>query len=116
MINEVNIIFNWVFESDYEPNQCRLGIYWLSCIRAVVVASNISVFPGRTIADITPQIICFACDYCDLFPDKIMLVEHYSIGNVLDRDVYFHLLFVNNKITRYGISKDELICLIGKPI
>ena len=116
MIDEETIIINWLSEEDDELNQYRLRIYWLSWIRAVVVASNITVFPCRRIIDITPQIICFACDYCDRFPDKIMLVEHYSLANVLDGDVYFHLLFVNNEITRYDMSKDELTCLIGKPI
>ena len=115
-MDEANIILNWEFESDYEPNQCRLRIYWLSWIRAVVIASNITVFPGRRIADITPEIIYLACEYCDLFPDKIMLIEHYSIGNVRNGDVYFHLLSVNNEIIRYDISQDKLTWLIGKPI
>ena len=119
--DEVKIIINWLSEKDDELNQYRLHIYRLNWIRAVIVVSNITVFPGRTIADITPRIICFACDYCDLFADKIMLVEHYSISNVPNEnvpneDVYFHLLFANNEVTRYEISEDELTRLIGKPI
>ena len=114
--DEVKIIVNWLSKEDDELNQYRLRIYQLNWIRAVVVVSNITVFPGRKIADITPRIICFACDYCDLFPDKIMLVEHYSISNLPDGDVYFHLLFVNNETIRHEISKDKLAWLIGKPI
>ena len=115
-MDEANIIIYWLSPEDNRFNQYRLRIYWLSWIRAVVIASNITVFPGRTIADITPEITCLACEYCDLFPDKIMLVEHYSISNVPNGDVYLHLLSVNNEIIRYDISEDELTCLIGKPI
>ena len=115
-MDEAKIIVNWLSPEDNKFNQYCLRIYWLSWIRAVVVASNITVFPGRRIADITPRIICLACEYCDLFPDKIMLVEHYPISNVPNGDVYFHLLSVNNEIIRYDISKDKLAWLIGKPI
>ena len=116
MTDEVKIIVNWLSQEDDELNQYHLHIYWLNWMRAIVVASNVTLFPGRTIDDITARIICLSCDYCDLLPDKIMLVEHYPLENMLDEDVYFHLLFVNNQVIRYDISKDELSWLIGKPI
>ena len=114
-MEEVKTIVNWLSEDD-ELNQYRLRIYWISWVRAVVVASDITVLPGRKIADITPQIIRLVRDCFDLFPNQIMLVEHYSISNVSDGDVYLHLLSVNNEIIRYEISKNELMCLIDKQI
>ncbi len=111
LIEETKIIINWLCEDD-ELNQYRLRIYWLNWIQAVVVVSNITELPGRKIADITPRIICLVADCFDLFPSNIMLVEHYPRGNLLNKDVYFHVLFKNNETMRYLISKDELTRLI----
>lgn len=116
MIEEVKVIINWLSEEEDELNQYRLRIYWLSWIRAVVVASNITSLPGKKIADITPEIIHFVSNNFDLSVNKVMLVEHYPLANVADGDVYLHLLFVNHEVIRYEISKDKLTRLIGKPI
>ena len=112
--DKAKIIVNWLSPEDDELNQYRLRIYWLSWVRAVVVASDITVYPGRKIANITPRIICLVRNRFNLFPNQIMLVEHYPLASVLDADVYFHLLIVNNEVIRYEISKDELTLLIGK--
>ena len=114
-MEEVKTIVNWLSEDD-ELNQYRLRIYWIGWVRAVVVASDITVLPGRKIADITPRIIHLVKDCFDLFPNQIMLIEHYSISNVPNEDVYFHLLFVNDEVIRYEISKNKLMCLIDKQI
>lgn len=114
MFEEVEIIVNWLSEEDDEINQYRLRIYWLDWMRAVVIASNITVFPKRKIVDITPQIIRLVKNSFAVFPNKIMLIEHYPLSNVLGRDVYLHLLFFNNEVTRYEISKNELISITGK--
>ena len=98
---------------DDELNQYRLRICWLNCVRAIVIVSNITSFPGRKIADITPQIICFINKSFNLSNDKVMLVEHYPI-NSLHEDLYLHVLWANNETVKYEISKDELIRLIGK--
>ena len=116
MIEEVKTIINWLSPEDDELNQYRLRIYWVSLVKAVVVASDITVLPKRKIADITPQIICLVKDYFDLFPNQIMLVEHYPVTDAPDRDVYLHVLCVNNEAIRYEISNNELIQLIGKLI
>ena len=114
--DEAKVIINWISKEDDELNQYRLSVYRLSSIRAVVVASNVTVFPGRRIADITPRIIHIACEYCDLLPNNIMLVEHYPIANLPDAKVYLHVMFINNEAMRYEISQDKLIWLIGKSI
>lgn len=114
MIKEVKIIINWLSEEEDENelNQYRLRIYWLSWFKAIVVASNITNLPGKKISDNTARIICLVADCFDLFPSNIMLVEHYPGGNLLDRDVYFHVLLKNNETARHRISKDELMRLI----
>ena len=115
LMEEVKTIVNWLSEDD-ELNQYRLRIYWVSWTKAIVIVSDITSLPGRKIADLTLQIIRLVKDCFDLFPNQIMLVEHYSISNVPNGDVYFHLLSVNNEVIRYDISEDELTCLIGLPI
>lgn len=115
MSDKIKIIVNWLSEEDDELNQYRLRIYWLNSMEALVVASNITFVPGRTIADITPQIIYFVNENFDLSVNEVMLIEHYPNSN-LHEDVYLHLLFVNNELTRYEIGKDRLMCLIGKQI
>ena len=112
MIDEVNIIITWESEEDDELNQYRLHIYWLSWLKAVVVASDMTHFSCRKIANITPQIICWVSDCFDLFPRNIMLVEHYPSDNSLDEDLYFHVLFKNNETLRYEIDQDKLTRLI----
>ena len=112
MIEEIKIIINWLSEEDDELNQYRLRIYLLSWIKAVVVASDITYLPGRKIADITPRIIHLVGDYFDLCPFNIMLVEHYPSDNLLDEDIYLHVLFKNNETMRYEIDKDKLTRLI----
>ena len=44
-----------------------------------------------------------------------MLVEHYSLSNLKDGDVYFHVLFIDDEAIRYEISKDKLRQLLNKP-
>ena len=106
MIEEERITINWLSEND-ELNQYRLGIYWLSWNKAIVVASDITHLPGRKIADLTPQIIRFVNDNFDLSVNRFMLVEHYPISS-LREDLYLHVLYVNNEAMRYEISKDML--------
>ena len=115
-IEEVKTIVNWRSPKDEELNQYCLRIYWVSWVRAVVVASDITVLPESKIADITPEIIRVVRDCFDLFPNQIMLVEHYPITNVPDGDVYLHLLLANKEFIRYEISNNELMRLIRKPI
>ena len=86
MNDKVKIIINWLSKEDDELNQYRLSLYWVSLVRAVVVVSNITNLPGRKIANITPQIIRLVKDCFDLFPNQIMLVEHYPISS-LDGDL-----------------------------
>ena len=109
-MDEVKIIIDWLSEDD-ELNQYRLRICWLSWTKAIVIASDITCLPGRKIADITPQIICWVSNCFDLFPSNIMLVEHYPISS-LREDLYLHVLYVNNEAMRYEISKDKLMRLI----
>ena len=109
MNDEVKIIVDWLSE-DNELNQYRLRIYWLSWTKAIVIVSDITGFPGRKIADLTLQIIRLVRDYFDLFPNQIMLVEHYPISS-LREDLYLHVLYINNETMRYEISEDELSCL-----
>lgn len=116
MLYEVDIILNWKRKAHEELNRYHVRIYRLDRSRAIVIASNITVFPNRTIADITPEIINFVCHYFNLFHDKIMLVEHYLLNNLPNADVYFQVVFINNEATRYDLSKDKLIRLIGKQI
>ena len=112
MIEEVKIIVNWLSQEDDELNQYRLRIYWLSWIKAVVVASDISCFPGRKIADITPRIIHLVDDCFELFSNNIMLIEHYPSDNLLGEDIYLHVLLRNNETMRYEINEHELTQLI----
>ncbi|WP_019507790.1 hypothetical protein [Pleurocapsa sp. PCC 7319] len=112
MIDEVNIIVTWESKKDDELNQYRLRIYLLSWIKAIVVASDITHFPHRKIADITPQIIRMVGDYFDLCPRNIMLVEHYPSDNSQDKDIYLHILLKGDEIMRYEIEKDKLTRLI----
>lgn len=112
MIDEVNIIITWESEKDDELNQYHLHICWLSWDKTIVVVSDLTHFPGRKIADITPQIICWVSDCFDLCPHNIMLVEHYPSDNLLDEDRYLHVLFKNNEAMRYEIDKDKLTRLI----
>ena len=43
LIEEIKIIINWLSEEDNELNQYRLSIfYWVSWVKAVVVASDIT--------------------------------------------------------------------------
>ena len=112
MIEEVKTIINWLSPEDDELNQYRLRIYWVSLVKAVVVASDITVLPKRKIADITPQIIRLVKDCFDLVPDRLMLVEHYPIS--IHEELYLHVLCVNNEFIRYEISNNELTQLIGK--
>lgn len=111
MIDEVKIIINWLSEEDDELNQYRLRIYLLSWVKAVVIASDITHFPGRKIADLTPRIVCLVSDYFDLCPSNMMLVEHYPISS-LREDLYLHVLHVNNEAMRHEINEDELMQLI----
>ena len=116
MIEEIKIIINWLSEEGDELNQYRLHIfYWVSWVKAVVVASDITLLPGNKIADITPQIIRLVGNYFDLFPNQIMLVEHYPVSG-LHEELYLHVLCVNNEAMKYEIDKDELTQLIDKPI
>ena len=116
MIEEIKIIINWLSEEDDELNQYRLRIfYWVSWVKAVVVASDITLLPGNKIADITPRIIRLVGNYFDLFPNQIMLVEHYPVSS-LYTELYLHVLCVNNEVIRYEIDKNELTQLIDKPI
>ena len=115
MIEEVKIIINWLSEENDELNQYRLRIYWLTLVKAVVIVSNITNLPGRGIADITPQIICFVNNNFDLSLDRIMLIEHHPISD-LNENLYLHVLRVNHEIVRYEITTDELARLIGKLI
>ena len=101
-------------EDDRELNQYLLRICWLSWIRAIVIASNITSFPGKKIGDITPQIMCFINHNFDLSKNQVMLVEHYPISS-LHEDLYLHVLCVDDKAIKYEISKDELTKLIGEP-
>ena len=83
LIEEIKIIINWLSEEDDELNQYRLRIfYWVSWVKAVVVASDITLLPGNKIADITPRIIRLVGNYFDLFPNQIMLVEHYPVSSL----------------------------------
>ena len=111
LMEEVKIIINWLSEDD-ELNQYHLRICWLSWIKAVVVASDMTHFQGRKIADITPRIIHLVSDYFDLCSCNIMLVEHYPSENLLDEDIYLHVLFKNNETMRYEIDEDELTRII----
>ena len=111
MIDEVKIIINWLSEDDDELNQYRLRLCWLSWTKVIVIVSDITGLPGRKIADIMPQIICWVSDLFDLFPTNIMLVEHYPISS-LREDLYLHVLYVNNEAMRYEISEDKLMGLI----
>ena len=106
LMEEVKTIVNWLSEDD-ELNQYRLRIYWVSWTKAIVIVSDITSLPGRKIADLTLQIIRLVKDCFDLFPNQIMLVEHYPISS-LREDLYLHVLCVNNETMRYEISEDEL--------
>ena len=112
MIEEVKIIINWLSEEDDELNQYRLRICFLSWIKAVVIASDITHLPGNKIANITSRITHLVSDYFDMCPRNIMLVEHYPSDNLLDEDTYFHVLLKNNETMRYEISEDKLTRLI----
>ena len=112
MIDELNIIITWESEKDDELNRYHLRICCLSWVKTVVVVSDITHFPGRKIANITPQIICWVSDCFDLCSRNIMLVEHYPSDNLLDKDLYFHVLFKNNETMRYEIDQDKLTQLI----
>ena len=69
LIEEVKIIINWLSEEDDELNQYRLRIYCVSWDRAVVIASNITLLPGKKISEITPRIIRSVKNYFDLSPN-----------------------------------------------
>ena len=109
LIEEVRIIINWLSKDD-ELNQYRLRIYWLNWTKAIVIASNITDLPGRKIADLTPQIIRFVSNNFDLSVEQVMLVEHYPTSSLCE-DLYLHVLYVNNEVMRYEISKDMLMRL-----
>ena len=113
---EVNIIFYWKSQESCQANECRIRIYWLNEVEVVVLASNFAVSSGETIADITPEIIYFVCYNFDLLPHKVMLVEHYSFGNLSDENIYFHVLYANNEARIYEISRNKLTRLINKQI
>lgn len=116
MLYEVNIVLNWKRKPDEELNQYRLRIYRLDRFRTIAVASNITTFRNRTIADITPEIINFVRQYFNVLDHRIMLIEHYLLNNLKNADVYFHVVIMNNEVTRYDLSKDKLKRLIGKQI
>ena len=114
MLYEVNIVLNWKRKPDEELNQYRLRIYRLDRSSIIAVASNITTFANRTIADITPEILNFVCQYFNVSQHKIMLVEHYLLNNIKNADVYLQVVMMNNEAIRYDLSKDKLKRLIGK--
>ena len=114
MLYEVNIVLNWKRKPDEELNQYRLRIYRLDRSSIIAVASNITTFANRTIADITPEILNFVSQYFNVSQHKIMLVEHYLLNNIKNADIYFHVVLINNEAIRYDLSKDKLKRLIGK--
>ena len=115
-MEKININYYWKSEESCQPNECGIRIYWLNEAKVVVIASNIIVSLSGAVASITPEIIDFVCDNFDLLPHKMMLVEHYSLGNLSNEQLYFHVLYTNNEARIYEISPNELTRLIGKQI
>ena len=112
-MEKIDINYYWKSEESYQPNECNIRIYWLNKVEVVVIASNVIVFPSVTVASITQEIIDFVCDNFDLLPHKMMLVEHYSFGNLSNEEFYFHVLYTNNEARIYEISPNELTRIIG---
>ena len=114
--DKVELIFYWKSRENRQPNECRIRIYWLNEAEAVVIASNVIVFPGRTTIDIIPEIIDFVCNNFDLLPHQMMLIEHYSFGELSYEDIYLWVVYFNNEAIRQMISRYKLTSLIGKQI
>ena len=113
MTEKIDINYYWKSKESCQPNECKIRIYWLNEVEVVVITSNVIVSPGKIVASITPEIINFVCDNFDLLPHKMMLVEHYSFGNLSNEEIYFHVLYTNNEVRIYEISPNELTRIIG---
>lgn len=113
---DVDAVFSWNSEVDREPNACRLNIYWITWEKALVIATEITHNPGRTMHHAIQEVIEFAQNFYDLAPNKMMLLEHYKNPNSAQDDTYFQVLISGDEIIRYEIEKSALIQLLGKTI
>ena len=117
MVYEVDTVFDWQSEKDPAHNQCRIRIYWITWEKAIIVATDISENSADSkIAKCTKEIISFASNLYDLFPNKTMLIEHYPKQDLSDEDIYLQVLLTKDKTVRYEIEREDLIRLINKQI
>ncbi len=116
MTDNIDTVLFWESEGDDRPNKCRIRIYWVTWEKAIVIATDITDNPGKKIANVTQEIINFVSNLYDLFPNKMMLVEHYPPSILPNRDTYFQVFVINNEAMRHEIDKSKLTQLLGKPI
>ena len=116
MTDNIDTVLFWESQGDNRPNKCRIRIYWVTWEKAIVIATDITDRPGKKIANVTQEIINFVSNLYDLFPNKMMLVEHYSPGILLDKDTYLQVFVINNEAMRYQIDKSKLTQLLGTAI
>ena len=79
VIDDIDTVFFWESTGDKLPNKCRIRICWVTWEKAVIIATDITDIRGKKIADVTQEIISFASKIYDLAPNKVMLVEMYSL-------------------------------------
>ena len=116
MPNYVDTVLSWKAKECDKPNKCRIRIYWITWEKAIVIATDITAHPGITIDNTYDKIVRLARIHYDIAPNKLMLIEHYSTNDLLDKDIYFQILVINNQFIRYEIDKSELTKLLGKQI
>ena len=114
-IDDIDTFFFWESKADYQPNQCRIRIYWITWEKAIIIATDVTDNPGRKVANVTKEIMSFANHIYGLAPNKTTPIEHYS-NSELDEDLYLQVLLTNNEAMRYEIGWSRLKQLVGKPM
>ena len=108
-----DITFSWYSEGVKKQGKCRLRIYQITFDHVVVIVSELSNNPGRSITEEASKLINLVCYQFGLAPFKVMWVEHYSAGYLKNHETYDVIMMGLGDVFSKRINKQRLEVLLG---
>ena len=105
--------FTWYSEVVNKDCKCRLRIYQINFDHIVVIVSELSNNPGRSITEEASKLINLVCYQFGFAPFKVMWIEHYPVGYVKNHETYDVIMMGLGDVFSQRINLQELEAFLG---
>lgn len=101
-------VFTWYSETVKTDCRCRLRIYKITLDKVIVIVSELSDNPGRSISDEASKLINLVCYQFGLASYKVMWIEHYPVGYLKNDETYDVIMLGLDQVSSKRIHKQKL--------